>query len=396
MSSHDEALLGGDPGVLEKAAIAPYLARLLAVLAPPLICLVAARAMLFAAAISTDFDPLDANSWVRWDSEQYLSIAMTGYEFRSCAGLENYDPNDWCGNDAWLPGYAYLVKLVRHSGYLNFPEAGVLVSAIFSFATLLTIWLVFLEAKLSVNNVLVLLLAAFFPGHVYGHAVFPIAQFTFFVAWSLWLYSRRQYRFAGLCAAIAAFSYSSGLFLCGAFCLHALLLERDRPLRMIAQLTWPCGGVLLGFSSALALQWLQTGVWNAFFRVQAKYAYSPRTPFELWTNNITHFFEHWPRGASPNDQTLLVAVLCLLMLGCMFWRRAPTRLDVLLAAFAVVYWVVPIALGGQLSLYRAEATLLPAVPLARRIPWPILTVLVCLAVRLSWLMGRRFFKGTIV
>ena len=396
MQSHDDALLGSPAVGLGKTAIAPYVARLLTLLGPPILCFVASRALLHAAAISTENDPLDANSWSRWDSDQYLSIAQRGYEFSSCAGIEGYDPNDWCGNDAWLPGYSFLIKLVAPLGHLNYPEAGVLVSAAFTFASLLSLWLLFLRAKLTIANGLVLLLAAFFPGHVYGHAVFPIAQFTFFVALSLWLFNRRRYRFAGVCACVAAFSYSSGLFLCGAFCLHALLLERDRPIRMIKDLTWPCGGVLLGFSSALALQWWQTGVWDAFFRVQAKYAYSPRTPFELWTSNIAHFFEHWPRGASPNDQTLLVACLCILMLGYAFWRRVPTRLDVLLAAFAVIYWVIPIVLGGQLSLYRAEATLLPAVPLARRIPAPILTVLVCLAVRLSWLMGRRFFKGTIM
>ena len=396
MQSHDDAFLGSSVASIERPAVAAHVTRVLTWLGPPFICFLLARAMLHAAALSTENDPFDANTWSRWDSEQYLSIAQTGYVFSSCEGIEGYDPTDWCGNDAWLPGYSFLLKLVANTSHLMYGEAGVLVSAAFAFASLLLIWLLFLKAKLTTNNLLVLLLAAFFPGHVYDHAIFPIAQFAFFVALSLWFYGRRQYRYAGLCAAVAAFSYSSGLFLCGVFCLHALVLERDRPIRMIKNLAWPCGGGLVGFAGALTLQWWQAGVWDAFFRVQEKYAYSPRMPFELWRSNLAHLLEHWPRGASPNDQTLFVAALCILMLGYALWLYAPTRLDLLLAAFAAIYWVIPIVLGGQLSLYRAEATLLPAVPLARRLPWPILSVLLCLAVRLSWLMGRRFFKGTIM
>jgi hypothetical protein len=66
-----------------------------------------------------------------------------------------------------------------------------------------------------------------------------------------------------------------------------------------------------------------------------------------------------------------------------------------LVSFAVVYWLIPLILGGQLSLYRAEATLLPAVPLARRIPWYILLPLLLAALVISRLMATLFFKGAI-
>jgi hypothetical protein len=383
--------------VSKKHAVWPFLARVLTQLGPPILCFVLARSMLHAAALATGNDPSDANAWSRWDSEQYVSIAHKGYELSKCEGIEGYEPDDWCGNDAWLPGYAFLIRLVVQLGHGSFNEAGVMISAGFTLASLLVLWVLFLRAKLSVNNVLVLLLAAFFPGHVYDHAVFPVAQFVFFLMLSLWLYSKRRFAFSGLCALAAAFSYSSGLFLCGAFCLFVLMFERERLFRKpLVELAWPCGGVLLGFSAALALQWSQTGVWNAFFRVQQKYAYSPRLPFELWASNFAHLFRNWPRNGGPNEQTLLVAGLCVLMLVYTFKERVATRLEMLLAAFALVYWLVPIALGGQLSLHRAEATLLPAVPLARRIPWPILGFVVYLAIQLSWLMGRKFFRGTIV
>jgi hypothetical protein len=364
---------------------------------PPLLCFVLSRALLHGAAISTGNNPLEADTWSRWDSQQYISIAATGYGIRLCAGLPGYDPNDWCGNDAWLPGYAYLIKLIAEVSPLMYAEAGALISAAFTFASLLLIWTRFLRAEVTRCNVLVLLLAAFFPGHIYNHAVFPVAQFVFFVSLSLWLHSTRRFGLSSLCAAVAAFSYSSGLFLCGVFFVQALAVERGRLMKVpIWNLVLPCGGVLLGFSAALLLQWLQTGVWNAFFLVQRKYAYSPRSPFQAWRSSFLRLLEQWPNVDPTDGQTLFVATMCMLMFGYVLRHRAVTRLDVSLMCFALLYWLIPITLGGQLSLYRAEATLLPAVPLARRIPWPILGALICIAIRLSWLMAREFFTGNIV
>ena len=396
MVPHDEAMLTSTAPLAKTAAVASV-ARLLKQVLPPFICFVLSRALLHTAAISTQNDPFEADTWSRWDSYQYISIAATGYGFRSCAGLDGYDPNDWCGNDAWLPGYSYLIKAVTAVTSLTYAEAGISISAAFAFASLLLVWIGFLGATVTPHNVLVLLLAAFFPGHVYDHAVFPIALFTFLVLLSLWLYSRRDFRLAGLCAAAAAFSYSSGLFLCGAFVLQAFVGARGRlremPLRTLA---FPCGGVLLGFSLALLLQWVQTGVWNAFFLVQSKYAYSPRLPFEAWQSSLLLLLTHWPNPDGADAQTIFVAAMCMLMFVYFIKRQSVKRLDVLLMSFTLIYWLVPITLGGKLSLYRAEATLLPGVPLARRVPWPILAALVCIAIRLSWKMARAFFAGRIM
>lgn len=397
MLPRDEAVLASSAATLERAEAAPRATRLLSQLVPPVVCFLLSRGMLHAAAVSTENNPLDPNTWLRWDSAQYLSIASVGYYVSRCVGLEGYDPSDWCGNDAWLPGYALLIKLLTQISPLTYVEAGVAISATFACASLITIWLVFLRAQFTASNILVLLLAAFFPGHIYDHAIFPISQFVFLVMLSLWFHSGRRFAISGLCAAAAAFSYSSGLFLCGAFVLPALVRARDKLWKTgLRNLFFPCGGVLLGFSAALALQFMQTGVWNAFFLVQRKYAYAPRTPFEAWKSNIMHWVAHWPRVGALDGQTLFVAALCLLMLGFVVKRRAASRLDGLLIAFGLLYWLIPIVLGGQLALYRAEATLLPALPLARRIPWPILGVLLCIAIRLSWVMGRAFFMGKIV
>jgi hypothetical protein len=58
-----------------------------------------------------------------------------------------------------------------------------------------------------------------------------------------------------------------------------------------------------------------------------------------------------------------------------------------------MYWLVPLVLGGQLSLYRAEAALLPAVPLALKIRWSWLASLLGTSIVLAWMMARLFFRN---
>jgi hypothetical protein len=392
----DETFLGTNVTRPDTTAEMSLATRLFKNLLPPLVAYVLSRAMLHWAAISARHDPFTATAWSRWDSAHYLSIAEKGYEFFSCALMPGYDPKLWCGNCAWLPGYPLLTKLVAGAVHIQHVTAAVWISSAFTIASLLVIWNLFLNAQMSVGNLLSLALAAFFPGHVYDHAVFPISQFAFFELLSLWFYGQQRLALSAVSAAAAAFTYSSGLFLCGVFGLHAVLLDRQKPwLVRVKNVTLPCAGVLVGFSAVLWLQWFQTGHGNAFFLTQGKYAYAPRTPFEAWWKSFTTFLSDYPRIGGPSEQTLLVAGLCLMMLGFLVWRRNPTRLDLTLAAFTVVYWLVPIILGGQLSLYRAEATLLPAIPLARKVPWPILALLVFVAMVISRLMARQFFKGSI-
>ena len=60
------------------------------------------------------------------------------------------------------------------------------------------------------------------------------------------------------------------------------------------------------------------------------------------------------------------------------------------------YWLFPLLVGGQLSLYRSEALLLPAVWLLRRAPAVVLGVILVAAVVLAIPMARGFFQGALV
>lgn len=141
---------------------------------PPLVVFIIARMRLWRSAIFAGADPSDPHAWARWDSGHYLSIASHGYEFISCAKVPGYDPTQHCGNTAWLPGYPLLMRALM-AFRLDPDTAGTLVSATFALGTLLILWNLFLDAEFSPPALLTLLLAAFFPGHVYYHGIFPVA-----------------------------------------------------------------------------------------------------------------------------------------------------------------------------------------------------------------------------
>jgi hypothetical protein len=75
--------------------------------------------------------------------------------------------------------------------------------------------------------------------------------------------------------------------------------------------------------------------------------------------------------------------------------RAGAR-DALVALYVAVFWLAPLTLGGALSLYRAEALLLPAAALLPGAPRPIRAGFAAAALALSIPMGVLFFRGILV
>jgi len=260
------------------------------------------------------------------------------------------------------------------------------------------LWNLFCNAETSVANLLALGLAAFFPGHIYDHAVFPISLFALLQVAALRCYIDRRFAWAGLLGGLASFTYSSGLFLCGVFAVHMLLSERDRsPREQLRNLVLAPGLVALGFVAVLVLQTIEVGVWNAYFRVQDKYAYALTSPLAALRSNFAIAYAAIPHGTGPCEQTIFVAVLCCLVLGRVLSSGSRSRTDTALSVFVLIYWLTPLMLGGKLSLYRAEATLLPGVvPLAAKLRWPLLGIVLLLAMVLSRLMAKRFFDNALI
>ena len=196
--------------VLGAEKLRPIAWTLFRIIVPPVAAFALARMRISRSPVYAGADPSDPHSWARSDSAHYYGIANHGYELFSCARMPGYDPNLQCGNAAWLPGYPLLIRALIGLS-LDQDIAGTVISATFALGTLVVLWNFFLEAEVSIAALLTLLLAAFFPGHVYYHAVFPISVCSFFLVSGLAAYTKRQFALAGLAGACAAFTYSSGV-----------------------------------------------------------------------------------------------------------------------------------------------------------------------------------------
>jgi hypothetical protein len=197
--------------------------------------------------------------------------------------------------------------------------------------------------------------------------------------------------------AAAAFSYSSGLFLGAALGMHWLFADRKLSLRERMRALLAPGGVALGFVLAMLYEFEQVHVWKAYFLVQGKYEYAFRTPLEAWQVAWDNAFAESPKIAASSQQTVLVALLCIAVLVVVINHvREISRAEAVLMSFMLFYWWVPLMMGGQLSIYRAEATILPAIALFRRLPaWLLVPGLAC-AIALSRVMARLFFLNQIM
>jgi hypothetical protein len=345
-------------------------------LAVPAAVWAAATTAVLATATARGYSPFDPLTWLRGDSGLYLWIAKNGYYVSTC------EPN-WCGNAGWLPGYPWLVREVHHILGISYEGAAVGVSWFFNLATLVVIWTTFLGGRRSAAAIGALLFAAFAPGAIYGYAIFPISLLGFLTVAMLWLLYRRRWLAAGLAGAAATLTYPTALAVIPAVCAWALLAEPGSPFRRRighALLT----GALTSSGALFVLYWLRhtTGHWNAYFLVQRKYHHHLQSPLA----NVQHALAH-PTTAIAL-QTLLVTVTLASVAVVVAMRRSPLeRLDLLLLVWALPAWLL-VNLEAGISVYRAEATLLPVAVLARRLPPPLLYGLVVWAVIvLVWMTG---------
>src|SRR5690554_6777946 len=162
----------------------------------------------------TAFSYFDLNSWIRWDSGHYLKIAKEGYNYFPCAGNFGYPLNatEMCGNTGWFPAYPFFIKLlsylVPHSA-----KIAVFISKLFYFLCLLMITIITQINKISLRNILYLLIAAVFFDFIYYTAVFPISMMLFFSLLSFNYFLKKKTWLLSLCCAIAAMTYPTAFLL---------------------------------------------------------------------------------------------------------------------------------------------------------------------------------------
>jgi len=348
----------------------------------------AGQLVLRTAAVREGEDPGRNATWVRWDSYRYITIARDGY-----AWVPEDPPSS---NTGWFPGYPLLVRALSGGAGLRLALAGRIVAVAFTLALFALLWAELLSAVPLGRRLLALFVAGFFPGWVYWHAVFPLSMAVFFTLASLALGARRSYLAAGICGALAAFTYPIGVVIVLPL---ALLVARDERLggreRVRALLAGP---VLagLGLVAVLALMQATVGRWDAYLRFQAQFGHGLHNPFAVFAGRLL------PALGGPLSPEMLVAVqsaltALLLALAAVLVLRASSRpLDVALLATGAALWLLVHAAGPNLSVYRPAGGLVCLVPILARLGVRSLALLLLALLVLGYGMSTLFFRNVLV
>jgi MFS family permease len=354
---------------------------------PPAAAFVLQRALLAAVAWANHDDPFRATTWARWDSTFYLQIASSGYlPVESCRPETHYPATAWCGNAGWFPGYAWLAGAVAQPFGASPATAAVWISALAQLACLVVLWILLNDAR----QWPALAVAAFFPGNVYMAAIFPVSVTVLGLLGCIGLCWSQKFKRAALAAAAASACYPTGVLLAPVAALWALLHRRWRA-------GWVVLGALGGVVAVLLVMRSQTGVWDAFARVQAKYSFSgnPLDTLGARLKPLVNPRYRDEKGFVTGLQTLLCGVL-VVWLAVRELRQRWTERSSLVVLCVGAFWIAPLALGGRLSLYRSEALLLPVVLLLPGLPRSAQIVFLAAAIGLSVPMASMFFRGVLV
>ncbi len=349
-----------------------------------------------AAARAAGVSAWSVSSWGRWDTGHYLRIAESGYAFGPCDGVANRGPEDFCGSSGWFPLYPYAIRAATWTG-LRADAAGRLLALGALLTAWVALWFGFLRRHPMRRAIPAMALAAVFPGCVYYGAIFPVSTVVAATVIAAVCVDRQRWVLAGLAAAVAAMAYSSGL-LVGAMAVVPLLSRSVGPswaVRVRAAIS-VAAPAAVGYLLVLVNFQRATGHWDAWFKTQASYDFAPAFPPVTLARQVGHLGDDVISGW-VGLQSLLVAVIVVLAVWIVATSRAMLSLGERAAAIAVgCLWVFPLLLGGDLSLYRAEALLFPAVILLVRLRPILIWMLVVPSVVVAYRMAELFFEAVLI
>ncbi|MBE7438148.1 MAG: hypothetical protein HS115_06790 [Spirochaetales bacterium] len=329
-------------------------------------------------ALASISGPLQPESFARWDSGHYLSIARDGYRIRSCDG-------QICGNAAWLPGYPLLIRMLRPV----FPSQEWCGFFISNVCHLLALLLLVQDRKEKAW------LVVLFPGSIYFHAIFPQSVFLLSFVLLIHYLKNEEFFYASIALGAAVSLYTSGLALL--FLSNIVLIFKLHSHRVITQWIRELSRLnllpVLIFAALLVLFQKETGNAFTFFGQQESYGRSPENPLSIlyWIVEMATTTPY-PSVRTAALQSLLV-VFCLLLAGSRFFLRPSgfRRGDGLILFLCSGLYLLALTTGKNISLYRQEALL---VPLALLLPER--RFLVFAFAILFLLMSHFFFRSLLV
>ena len=351
--------------------------------------------MMSLAARSVGWAPFLTPTWGRWDTGQYLSIARNGYILERCVGVANRGPEDWCGNSGWFPLYPYMMRVGSWTG-LGYDTVGRAISLVSMVVAWSALWFGFLRRRPLVAGVLGMAIGAAFPASVYYGAIFPVSTMLAAALLALIGVDRQRWLLAGLCGAVAALVYPSG-FLVGTLAVVPLTAVSLGDVRTRIRATLAVGlptaiayvAVMVNFQRAV-------GAWDAWYKTAASYRLEATFPLEMIRRQVVKMGYDAQPGVI-GAQTLLVAAMVVAAGWVVVTKRHELSLGERGAAVMCLFlWVMPLTLGGDLSLYRAESLLLPIVILLTRVRLPVLAMFAIVCVPVGYKMAQLFFTAVLI
>jgi hypothetical protein len=154
--------------------------------------------------------------------------------------------------------------------------------------------------------------------------------------------------------------------------------------------------IFLGYVAVLANFQRDVGAWNASLNTNASYNFEPAFPLgTIWRQAQKSGSDALP--GIIGVQTLLVAAMVIAALIVAYRCRSELSHGERGAAVLVVaLWLLPLTLGDDLSLYRAESLLLPVVILLTRLRVPLLAPFAVVCVPVCFMMAQLFFDNTLI
>ena len=138
------------------------------------------------------------------------------------------------------------------------------------------------------------------------------------------------------------------------------------------------------------------GAWDAWYKTAASYRLEATFPLVMIYRQVERMGDDAHPGVI-GAQTILVAAMVVAAGWVVVTKRRELSLGERGAAVMCLFlWVMPLTLGGDLSLYRAESLLLPIVILLSRLRLPVLAMFALVCVPVGYKMAQLFFTGVLI
>jgi hypothetical protein len=302
---------------------------------------------------------------------------------------------DWCGNSGWAVLYPFLMFLVSKISGWSLAVSGIALSKLFFLGYLIVVARLLEIKDLNPRNWILIGIAAFCPGSIYFHAVFPISLVAFCISLLILFLKQEKYVAAGITGFFAVLAYSTGFFLLLVLALFGLVLWRQKHPKLMRYLIYTCGLSGLALIGLFSYDYWATGHWDALFKIQGKYGHGIQSPFKMFAGHWELLMKrpftllHW------SEIQNMVMIIYISVLIWTAYRKYSRPFHLFFSLFLLIFWFLPYSISLQVSLYRNAAVLGAGHTVADKLPtWALVLVLLSF-LGLSYPLGILFIQSTI-